>query len=81
MRLVIMKKREVGEKRPLSPGLISNPPSNQAKRDEIEKQTAEFIAKKGKVQEVEFGVMKADTKGITALCINHEQVADGFKTK
>ena len=68
-----MKKREVGEKRPLSPGLISNPPSNQAKRDEIEALTAEFIANSGKVEKVEFGVMKPSNKGITTLRINHEK--------
>ena len=76
-----MKKREVGEKRALSPGYTVDREAKKAESDLIEEQTAEFIAKKGKVQEVEFGVMKADTKGITALRINHEQVADGFKTK
>ncbi len=68
-----MKKREVGEKRALSPGYTVDREAKKAESDLIEEQTAEFIANKGKVEKVEFGVMKPSTKGITTLRINHEK--------
>ena len=60
---------------------INNLVSAKIRQDKLDKQTAKFLDDGGKVQEVEFGTMKADTKGYTALRINHEQVADGFKPK
>ena len=68
-----MNKLEVGEKRPLSTGYIVDRAAKKSQSEEIAEQTAEFIAKKGKVEEVEFGVMKKDNKGVTALRINHEK--------
>ena len=68
-----MNKLEVGEKRPLSTGYIVDRAAKKSQSEEIAEQTAEFIAKKGKVQEVAFGVMKPSTKGITTLRINHEK--------
>ena len=68
-----MNKIEVGDKRPLSAGLVVDRDAKQAESDLIEEQTVTFIANKGKVQEVEFGTMKSDTKGVTTLRINHER--------
>ena len=68
-----MNKIEVGDKRPLSAGLVVDRDAKQAESDLIESQTAEFIANKGKVEKVEFGVMKKDNKGVTALRINYEK--------
>ena len=64
-----MKKLEIGEKRPLSPGYTVDQNAKQAESDLIEEKTAVFLANKGEVQEVEFGTMKGDTKGHTALRI------------
>ena len=68
-----MKKVEVGDKRPLSNGYTVDRDAKKAESDLIEEQTAEFLANKGKVQEVEFGVMNTENKGTTALRINHER--------
>ena len=76
-----MKKLEIGDKRPLSHGYTVDHEAKKAESDLIEAQTAEFIANKGSIEQVAFGTMKADTKGTTALRINHEKVAEHFKTK
>ena len=68
-----MKKIEVGEKRVLSPGYTVDRDAKKAQSDLIKEKTAAFIANKGEVQEVEFGTMKGDIKGHTALRINHER--------
>ena len=52
---------------------INNLVSAKLRQDKLDKQKAEFLASGGKVQEVEFGTMKGDTKGHTALRINHER--------
>ena len=75
------KAREKGEKRPLSHGLVLTPSSQQAARDKIQSKTEAFLEQGGAIEKVEFGTMKADTKGHTALRINYEKEADGFKTK
>lgn len=76
-----MEKIEVGEKRPLSHGLMDNPPSQIAKRVNIQSQTDAFLANGGSIEHVEFGTLAGDTKGYTGITINHEKAADGFKTK
>ena len=68
-----MKKVEVGDKRPLSHGYTVDRDAKKAESDLIEEKTAEFLANKGEVQEVEFGVMNTENKGTTALRINHER--------
>jgi len=76
-----MKKLEVGDKRPLSHGYTVDHGAQKVKQAEIQSKTDAFLAKGGEIEQVESGTMKGDTKGHTALRINHEQVADGFKTK
>lgn len=70
-RSELKKNREVGEKRKLSYPLDRS--IKQAESDFIACKTAEFLANKGEVQEVEFGVMNTENKGTTALRINHER--------
>ena len=67
-----MKKIEVGDKRPLSHGYTVDRDAKKAESDLIEEQTAEFLANKGEVQKVKFGVMKTDNKGTTALRIKND---------
>ena len=68
-----MKKIEVGDKRVLSPGYTVDRDAKKAQSDLIKEKTAAFIANKGEVQEVEFGVMNTENKGTTALRVNHER--------
>ena len=58
-----MKKVEVGEKRPLSNGYMVNRGAKKAEQDLIQDKTDEFLVNGGKVEHVEFGTMKTDTKG------------------
>ena len=44
---------------------INNLVSAKIRQDKLDKQKAEFLENGGKVQEVEFGTMKGDTKGHT----------------
>lgn len=67
------KVKEKGEKRPLSHGLMLTPSSRQADRDNIKSKTDVFLAEGGSIERVEFGTMKTDTKGTTALRINCQQ--------
>ena len=57
-----MKKLEIGEKRPLSPGYTVDQDAKNA----------EFIANNGEVQQIEPGVMNTPTKGHTAIRIKHD---------
>lgn len=76
-----MKKTEVGDKRVLSHGYVVDHDAQKAKHELIQSKTDVFLAKGGSIKEIENGVMVGDVKGHTALTINHEKVADGFKTK
>ena len=57
-----MKKLEIGEKRPLSPGYTVDQDAKNA----------ESIANNGEVQQIEPGVMNTPTKGHTAIRIKHD---------
>ena len=67
-----MKKLEIGEKRPLSPGYTVDQNAKNAESDLIQSKTAEFIANNGEVQQIEPGVMNTPTKGHTAIRIKHD---------
>ena len=68
-----MNKSDVGSSRPLSHGLVVNKTAKQQAQDLITERIAEFLAdSKNKIDYVDFGVMKKDTKGSTALRINKD---------
>jgi hypothetical protein len=48
-----MNRYEVGAKRPLSHGVISNPELRQDDRDEIAKLTDEYLAKGNKIEQLD----------------------------
>ena len=75
-----MKKSEVGSKEPKSNGEFNRGMQDKASA-KIKYQTAEFLVNGGSIEQIAHGEMTAETKGTTALRINHEKVADGFKIK
>ena len=74
-------KSEVGSTESKSSGAKNNLCAQAQKSAEIKYKTAEFLVNGGVVERVEFGTMKTDVKGTTALRINHEKMVDGFKIK
>ena len=68
-----MKKREVGEKRPLSHGYTVDHEAQAKASADIQSQTEVFLSQGGKIQYVESNVMQDVKKGSTALRINHDK--------
>ena len=66
-----MKKSEVGSKESKSSGVKNNLCAQAKASAKIKYQTAEFLVNGGVVEHVEFGTMKTDVKGTTALRINN----------